>query len=96
MSALINRRKRIRVSKTAIFCYILLITLVFSFYLEIFYQLNSGAPIDEDTSPNVTDSAPDNNPSEDNATPFKEEIDFELDSEQDDPTGKIDFYGHIK
>ncbi|VVC25102.1 Winged helix-turn-helix DNA-binding domain,Homeobox domain-like,SWIRM domain,Amine [Cinara cedri] len=61
MSALINRRKRIR--------------------------LSSGVPNDDDTSPNVTDSAPDNNASEDNATPFKEENDFELDSEQDDPTG---------
>ncbi|KAL5236191.1 hypothetical protein ACI65C_003601 [Semiaphis heraclei] len=61
MSALINRRKRIR--------------------------LNSGAPNDDEASPNVTDSAPDNNVSEDNATPMKEENDFELDSEQDDPTG---------
>ncbi|KAL4107406.1 hypothetical protein QTP88_017749 [Uroleucon formosanum] len=61
MSALINRRKRIR--------------------------LNSGAPNEDDASPNVTDSAPDNNVSEDNATPMKEENDFELDSEQDDPTG---------
>ncbi|XP_022168682.1 lysine-specific histone demethylase 1A isoform X2 [Myzus persicae] len=61
MSALINRRKRIR--------------------------LNSGAPNEDEASPNVTDSAPDNNVSEDNATPMKEENDFELDSEQDDPTG---------
>lgn len=61
MSALINRRKRIR--------------------------LNSGVPNEDDASPNVTDSAPDNNVSEDNATPMKEENDFELDSEQDDPTG---------
>lgn len=38
----------------------------------------------------MTDSAPDNNVSEDNATPMKEENDFELDSEQDDPTGKTD------
>lgn len=50
--------------------------------------MNSGAPNEDDASPNVTDSAPDNNVSEDNATPMKEEIDFELDSEQDDPTGK--------
>lgn len=50
--------------------------------------MNSGAPNEDDASPNVTDSAPDNNVSEDNATPMKEENDFELDSEQDDPTGK--------
>jgi len=50
--------------------------------------LNSGAPIEDDATTNVTDSsAPDNNVSEDNATPIKEENDFELDSEQDDPTG---------
>lgn len=53
--------------------------------------MNSGAPNEDDASPNVTDSAPDNNVSEDNATPMKEENDFELDSEQDDPTGKISF-----
>lgn len=52
------------------------------------FKLNSGVPNEDDASPNVTDSAPDNNVSEDNATPFKEENDFELDSEQDDPTGK--------
>lgn len=50
--------------------------------------MNSGVPNEDDVSPNVTDSAPDNNVSEDNATPMKEENDFELDSEQDDPTGK--------
>lgn len=50
--------------------------------------MNSGAINEDDASPNVTDSsAPDNNISEDNATPIKEENDFELDSEQDDPTG---------
>lgn len=50
--------------------------------------MNSGAINEDDVSPNVTDSsAPDNNISEDNATPIKEENDFELDSEQDDPTG---------
>lgn len=55
--------------------------------------MNSGAPNEDDVSPNVTDSsAPDNNISEDNATPIKEENDFELDSEQDDPTGKICLY----
>ncbi|XP_025419821.1 lysine-specific histone demethylase 1A [Sipha flava] len=62
MSALINRRNRIR--------------------------LNSGAPNEDDASLSVTDSsAPDNNMSEDNVTPIKEENDFEMDSEQDDPTG---------
>ncbi|XP_050424955.1 lysine-specific histone demethylase 1A [Adelges cooleyi] len=63
MSALINRRKRIR--------------------------LNSGAPNDETVTLNVTDNnIQDNNiMSEDNATPIKEENDFDLDSEQDDPTG---------
>lgn len=51
--------------------------------------MNSGAPNEDDASANITDSsAPDNNVSEDNANPMKEEIDFELDSEQDDPTGK--------
>lgn len=55
--------------------------------------MNSGAPIEDDISPSVTDSsAPDNNISEDNATPIKEENDFELDSEQDDPTGKNSLY----
>jgi hypothetical protein len=44
----------------------------------------------------VTDSsAPDNNMSEDNVTPIKEENDFEMDSEQDDPTGKISWYKNI-
>lgn len=58
--------------------------------------MNSGTPNDDDTSPNITDSsAPDNNISEDNATPFKEENDFELDSEQDDPTGKTNLYEYI-
>lgn len=52
--------------------------------------MNSEPSNEDDISPNVTDSsAPDNNVSEDNATPIKEENDFELDSEQDDPTGKI-------
>lgn len=51
-------------------------------------QLNSGALNEEDVSPNVTDSAPDNNVFDDNVTSMKEENDFELDSEQDDPTGK--------
>lgn len=55
--------------------------------------MNSGAPNEDDASPNVTDSsAPDNNVSEDNATPMKEENDFELDSEQDDPTGKTSLF----
>lgn len=36
----------------------------------------------------MTDSAPDNNVFDDTAIPIKEENDFELDSEQDDPTGK--------
>lgn len=52
--------------------------------------MNSEPSNEDDVSPNVTDSsAPDNNLSEDNVTPIKEENDFELDSEQDDPTGKI-------
>lgn len=55
--------------------------------------MNSEAHNEDDVSANVTDSsAPDNNVSEDNATPIKEENDFEMDSEQDDPTGKIKFY----
>lgn len=58
--------------------------------LLLFFQLNSEPSNEDDVSPNVTDSsAPDNNVSEDNATPIKDENDFELDSEQDDPTGKI-------
>lgn len=36
----------------------------------------------------MTDSAPDNNVFDDTSTSMKEENDFELDSEQDDPTGK--------
>lgn len=57
--------------------------------------MNSGAPNEDDTSVNVTDSyMPDNNVFEDNAILIKEENDFELDSEQDDPTGKI--LAHVK
>jgi len=41
----------------------------------------------------VTDSSvPDNNVSEDNATSIREENDFEMDSEQDDPTGETGLY----
>lgn len=58
--------------------------------------MNSGAPNEDDASPSITDSsAPDNNISEDNATPNKEENDFELDSEQDDPTGKMSWFKNI-
>lgn len=57
--------------------------------------MNSGAPNEEDASPNVTDSAPDNFVSEDNATPIKEELEAELESEQDDPTGYIFCYLYI-
>jgi len=55
--------------------------------------MNSGVPNEDDASANVTDSSvPDNNVSEDNATSMREENDFELDSEQDDPTGEISLY----
>lgn len=52
--------------------------------------MNSGAPNEDDASLNVTDSSiPDNNVSEDNTITIKEDNDFEPDSEQDDPTGKV-------
>jgi len=54
--------------------------------------LNSETPNEDDASANVTDgSAQENNLSEDNSTPIKEENDFEIDSEQDDPTGIFNF-----
>lgn len=60
-------------------------------FLSVYFpfQLNSEAPNEEDASLNVTDSAPDTNVSEDNATPIKEELELELESEQDDPTGNV-------
>lgn len=58
----------------------------------VLLQLNSETPNEaDDASANATDdSVQDNNFSEDNSSPIKEENDFEIDSEQDDPTGNID------